>query len=159
LKILQTRNSKTFNIMTLLTCSYCEKKFNNINDFKQHISHCRVHLSVQRRTRSKYDEFDRLNTNNDELNDDVFDIENDDDFNMNNNQFNVDDSITSKSSKNDVEEYHQSFLKNKSKILSTSSSVKMKIYEKSINRKVSEWWFWNNQKEEEHFSEDVNSMY
>jgi hypothetical protein len=22
-----------------------------------------------------------------------------------------------------------------------------------------EWWFWNNQKEEEHFSEDVNSMY
>jgi hypothetical protein len=24
---------------------------------------------------------------------------------------------------------------------------------------LSEWWFWNNQKEEEHFSEDVNSMY
>jgi hypothetical protein len=24
---------------------------------------------------------------------------------------------------------------------------------------VSEWWFWNNQKEEEHFFEDVNSMY
>jgi hypothetical protein len=26
---------------------------------------------------------------------------------------------------------------------------------------VSEWWFWNNQKEEEegHFSGDVNSMY
>ncbi len=24
---------------------------------------------------------------------------------------------------------------------------------------LSEWWFWNNQKEERHFSEDVNSMY
>jgi hypothetical protein len=24
---------------------------------------------------------------------------------------------------------------------------------------MSEWWFWNNQKEEEHFFEDVNSMY
>jgi hypothetical protein len=24
---------------------------------------------------------------------------------------------------------------------------------------LSEWWFWNNQKEEEHFFEDVNSMY
>jgi hypothetical protein len=24
---------------------------------------------------------------------------------------------------------------------------------------VSEWWFWNNQKEEEHFFENVNSMY
>jgi hypothetical protein len=24
---------------------------------------------------------------------------------------------------------------------------------------VSEWWFWNNQKEEKHFFEDVNSMY
>jgi hypothetical protein len=27
------------------------------------------------------------------------------------------------------------------------------------NDVVSEWWFWNNQKEEEHFFEDVNSMY
>jgi hypothetical protein len=25
--------------------------------------------------------------------------------------------------------------------------------------KMSEWWFWNNQKEERHFFEDVNSMY
>jgi hypothetical protein len=25
--------------------------------------------------------------------------------------------------------------------------------------KLSEWWFWNNQKEEGHFFEDVNSMY
>lgn len=95
--------------MTLLTCSYCEKKFNNINDLNRHVSHCRIYLSVQRRIRSRYDEFDKLNTNNDDSNDDVFDIENNDDFNMNNNQFNVDNSITSKSSKNDVEEYHNRF--------------------------------------------------
>ncbi len=28
-----------------------------------------------------------------------------------------------------------------------------------IVRHVSEWWFWNNQKEEGHFFEDVNSIY
>jgi hypothetical protein len=37
-----------------------------------------------------------------------------------------------------------------------------KLWEQKSNfelRKVSEWWFWNNQKKEEHFFEDVNSMY
>jgi hypothetical protein len=28
-----------------------------------------------------------------------------------------------------------------------------------IEDSMSEWWFWNNQKEEEHFFEDVNSIY
>jgi hypothetical protein len=28
-----------------------------------------------------------------------------------------------------------------------------------IIKNLSKWWFWNNQKKEEHFFEDVNSMY
>jgi hypothetical protein len=33
------------------------------------------------------------------------------------------------------------------------------VYNMNEKRYMSEWWFWNNQKEEEHFFEDVNSIY
>jgi hypothetical protein len=33
------------------------------------------------------------------------------------------------------------------------------LLKKDSSVNMSEWWFWNNQKEEEHFFEDVNSMY
>jgi hypothetical protein len=49
------------------------------------------------------------------------------------------------SKKNDVSDYRDVIF-NETKFFDT--------YEK-----VSEWWFWNNQKEKEHFFEDVNSMY
>jgi hypothetical protein len=39
------------------------------------------------------------------------------------------------------------------------SLVKVAILSTLRTMIVSEWWFWNNQKEEEHFFEDVNSMY
>jgi ribosomal protein S17E len=45
---------------------------------------------------------------------------------------------------------------------SVSRTMILFIYDIFVNRIVnivSEWWFWDNQKEEEHFFEDVNSMY
>jgi hypothetical protein len=37
------------------------------------------------------------------------------------------------------------------------TKTRIRLHEKEHN--VSEWWFWDNQKKEEHFFEDVNSMY
>ncbi len=42
------------------------------------------------------------------------------------------------------------------------ATLNVELYLFSIRQQLdmmSEWWFWNNQKEEEHFFEDVNSMY
>jgi hypothetical protein len=39
------------------------------------------------------------------------------------------------------------------------TSLLRKNFDDFLSRQMSEWCFWNNQKEEEHFFEDVNSMY
>ncbi len=41
---------------------------------------------------------------------------------------------------------------------SRSKSISNRIKQQSRSL-LSKWWFWNNQKEEKHFSEDVNSIY
>ncbi len=55
--------------------------------------------------------------------------DNDNQFNVDINQININDSITIKSLKHNVEKFRQLLLKNKSKIFSTSSSMRMKTYE------------------------------
>ncbi len=106
--------------MFLLTYSKCDKKFNNINNLNRHASICLICRSVQRRLQ-KHDEI------NDEMIINVND--NNDQFDVELNQIDIDDSITIKSSKYDVEKFRQSLLKNKSRILSTFSSMRIKTYE------------------------------
>jgi hypothetical protein len=38
-------------------------------------------------------------------------------------------------------------------------AIAKEIHIVRLNKNVSKWWMWNNQKKEEHFFEDVNSMY
>jgi hypothetical protein len=45
------------------------------------------------------------------------------------------------------------------KCLNCNNSFVARRYLNILTISLSEWWFWNNQKEEEHFFEDVNSMY
>jgi hypothetical protein len=48
-------------------------------------------------------------------------------------------------------------VKNTLKVIEISDNIFFEVIFEKEN--VSEWWFWDNQKEEGHFSEDVNSMY
>jgi hypothetical protein len=50
----------------------------------------------------------------------------------------------------------ENFITNVANINSENSKI---INSMIKSRNMSEWWFWDNQKEKEHFFEDVNSMY
>ncbi len=53
----------------------------------------------------------------------------------------------------------QHFWKSRSHSTHLQKPSPFNSFEKVVLIQRLEWWFWNNQKEEEHFSEDVNSMY
>jgi hypothetical protein len=113
--------------MFTLTCSNCEKKFKYNNNFNRHVTHCRICRDVQRRI-----------LKHDDLNDSMMidDEYNNDDVNMSMNQIDANNLITKELSKDDVEKYFQWSMNKQSSIFSTSSSVKVKTYEKSTNRKI-----------------------